>query len=49
MYRFFRTVTRLPATQLAEYTSPLQQQGFKLKARETFDWGLLRADCWQRS
>jgi ubiquinone/menaquinone biosynthesis C-methylase UbiE len=48
MYRFFRVVTRLPATQLADYTGPLQQQGFKLTARETFDWGLLRADCWQR-
>ncbi len=48
MYRFFRIMTRLPATRLADYTGPLQQQGFKLKARETFDWGLLRADCWQR-
>jgi len=48
MYRFFRTVTRLPATRLTDYTASLQRQGFKLTARETFDWGLLRADCWQR-
>lgn len=49
MYRFFRVVTRLPATRLTDYTKSLSEQGFKLTARETFDWGLLRADCWQRS
>lgn len=48
MYRFFRVMTRLPATRLTDCTGLLQQQGFKLTDRETFDWGLLRADCWQR-
>ncbi len=48
MYRFFRVVTRLPASHLVDYTERLQQQGFQLNARDTFEWGLLRADCWQR-
>lgn len=48
MYRFFRVVTRLPATHLAEYTERLHQQGFRLEKREHFEWGLLRADLWRR-
>ncbi len=47
MYRFFRVVTRLPASHLVDYTAHMQQNGFQLAARQTYDWGLLRADCWQ--
>lgn len=47
MYRFFRIVTRLPANQLVDYTPKLGQHGFRLVARETFEWGLLRSDHWQ--
>ncbi len=48
MYRFFRITTRLPASQLVDYTDRLQRQGFRLESREVFEWGLLRADLWRR-
>jgi SAM-dependent methyltransferase len=48
MYRFFRLVTRLPATELTVPDTFLQQNGFKLHEREVYDWGLLRSDWWQR-
>lgn len=47
MYRFFRVVTRLPASDLVDYTETLQQLGFHLAQRQTFEWGLLRADLWR--
>jgi len=48
MYRFFRVVTRLPASHLVDYTERLQRLGFRLESREVFEWGLLRADLWRR-
>jgi ubiquinone/menaquinone biosynthesis C-methylase UbiE len=48
MYRFFRVVTRLPASQLVEYTGDLQRLDFRLERRDVFEWGLLRADLWRR-
>jgi len=47
MYRFFTTVTRLPATALTAPDAFLERQGFKLRERQVHDWGLLRSDCWQ--
>jgi ubiquinone/menaquinone biosynthesis C-methylase UbiE len=47
MYRFFRVVTRLPATALISPEVFLERNGFKLRAREVRDWGLLHSDWWQ--
>jgi ubiquinone/menaquinone biosynthesis C-methylase UbiE len=47
MYRFFRVVTRLPATALISPDVFLERNGFKLRAREVHDWGLLHSDWWQ--
>lgn len=49
MYRFFRAVTRLPATELIPPDAFLSQQGFTLREREVYDWGLLHSDWWQRA
>jgi ubiquinone/menaquinone biosynthesis C-methylase UbiE len=48
MYRFFRVVTRLPATALTSPDVFLERNGFKLRERELRDWGLLHSDWWQR-
>ena len=48
MYRFFRVVTRLPASELISPDGFLQQHGFRLRECEAYDWGLLRSDWWQR-
>ena len=49
LYRFFRAATRLPATELISPDEFLAQEGFSLREREVYDWGLLRSDCWQRT
>ena len=49
LYRFFRAATRLPATELISPDEFLAQEGFSLREREVYDWGLLRSDCWQRA
>jgi ubiquinone/menaquinone biosynthesis C-methylase UbiE len=47
LYRFFRFTTRLPASTLTRPDAFLEQHGFKLRAREVYDWGLLHSDRWQ--
>ncbi len=48
MYFFFRRVVALPARRLSAPDHLLRAQGFQLIARRTYNWGLLRADVWQR-
>ena len=48
MYLFFRIVTRLPAHRLADPDPHLQRAGFQLRERRTYDWDLLKSDCWVR-
>jgi ubiquinone/menaquinone biosynthesis C-methylase UbiE len=48
MYRFFTIVTRLPAKELIDPASILEQNGFKLRARDVQDWDLLHSDWWQQ-
>lgn len=49
MYRFFRVVTRLPATALISPDVFLERNGFTLRERAVREWGLLHSDWWQRS
>ena len=49
MYRFFRVMTRLPATELTAPDAFLAEHGFALRERDVYDWGLLRSDWWQRA
>jgi len=49
MYAFFRAVTKLPARQWTAPDPWLNRHGFKLKARQVSEWGLLRSDWWQRA
>lgn len=49
MYRFFRVVTRLPASRLVSPDESLGRRGFKLRERKESEWGLLRSDWWQLS
>jgi SAM-dependent methyltransferase len=49
MYAFFRVVTRLPARRITDPADYLQAAGFALRGRRTSEWGLLRADWWQRA
>lgn len=48
MYGFFRFVTKLPARKLTPADEFLQENGFVLQQRETWDWGLLHADLWYK-
>jgi ubiquinone/menaquinone biosynthesis C-methylase UbiE len=48
MYTFFRFTTDIRARRLTPPDSFLAAQGFSLARRQTFDWGLLRADLWRR-
>jgi ubiquinone/menaquinone biosynthesis C-methylase UbiE len=48
LYRFFRVMTRLSAAELASPDAFITRQGFTLREREVYDWGLLRSDWWQR-
>jgi ubiquinone/menaquinone biosynthesis C-methylase UbiE len=47
LYRFFRMMTGLPASTLTPPDVFLEQQGFTLREREVYDWGLLYSDRWQ--
>ena len=49
MYFFFRRATRLAAVRLTPPDAFLQHSGFTLRERRPSDWGLLRADLWQRA
>jgi hypothetical protein len=49
MYRFFVLVTRLPARNLTMPDPELAANGFTLRERRVYDWGLLHADWWQRA
>lgn len=46
MYRFFRVVTKLSASQLACPDATLRENGFVLQKRRETEWGLLRSDLW---
>ncbi len=48
MYFFFRAVTGLSARKLTNPDALFQRHGFALRDRSVSDWGLLRADWWQR-
>ena len=48
MYAFFRIVTKLPARRLTPPDAELERQGFVLTGRHETEWGLLRADVWER-
>jgi SAM-dependent methyltransferase len=48
MYGFFRLVTRLPARRVTQPDGLLAAQGFELRRRQAFEWGLISADLWQR-
>jgi hypothetical protein len=48
MYWFFRRATALPAKKLAAPDAILARYGFELRARRTFEWGLLQSDLWVR-
>jgi ubiquinone/menaquinone biosynthesis C-methylase UbiE len=49
MYVFFRWAAGLPANRLTPPDSFLARQGFILRGRRTFDWGLLHSDVWVRA
>ena len=48
MYWFFRRATKLPAKDLTAPDTILARYGFELRARRTFEWGLLQSDLWAR-
>ncbi len=48
MYAFFRPVTGIRARRVTPPDSFLTASGFSLAGRRDYDWGLLRADLWQR-
>jgi hypothetical protein len=47
MCRFFRVVTRLPASELVSPDGILERNGFMLRERNVSEWGLLHSDWWQ--
>lgn len=47
MYAVFRLVTGLAASRLTPPDEALRAHGFRLRARRTFDQGLLHSDCWE--
>ncbi len=48
MYAFFRVATGLPAKWLTPPDEALNRSGFRLVERRTANFGLLRADLWER-
>jgi ubiquinone/menaquinone biosynthesis C-methylase UbiE len=48
MYRFFRVATGISARRLVAPDALLRRNGFELRRRVESEWGLLRADWWQR-
>jgi ubiquinone/menaquinone biosynthesis C-methylase UbiE len=49
MYWFFRWATNLSACKLTPPEGILARKGFELRARRTFEWGLLQSDWWVRA
>lgn len=47
MYRFFRLVTRLPASELTPPGPHFTQLGFQRQDRQEFEWGLIVSEVWQ--
>ncbi len=48
LYRFFRVVTRLPASSLVCPAPCLESEGFHLHHRRDMEWGLLTSQWWRR-
>lgn len=48
MYAFFRPITGIRARRVTEPDELLRARGFTLARRRTSEWGLLRADWWER-
>lgn len=48
MYWFFRGVTGISAREIVLPDSRLQLHGFRLLARQRFDWGLIVSELWTR-
>jgi len=48
MYLFFRWATGIAARKLPEVDNLLGRQGFVLRERRVFEWGLLQSDLWGR-
>jgi ubiquinone/menaquinone biosynthesis C-methylase UbiE len=49
MYVFFRWATGIAAEKLPVVDGLMEKQGFVLRSRRMFEWGLLRSDLWARS
>ena len=49
MYRFFRSVTNLPASALTPPQDFLRKSHFTRLSHREFEWGLLYAELWQRN
>ena len=49
MYAFFRKTTQLNARTLTDPDEYLEDSGFELRERRTYDWGLMQADVWQHT
>ncbi len=47
-YGFFRVATGLRARQLPDYAPELARHGFVRRDRQSFEWGLLHAEWWER-
>ena len=48
MYLFFRWATGIAAQKLPKVDNVLERQGFVLRERQVFEWGLLQSDLWDR-
>lgn len=48
MYWFFRHTADLPAKELTAPDAVMARHGFEMRARQTFEWGLLHSDLWVR-
>jgi len=48
MYLFFRSAVGLPAGRLTPPDGILVRNGFALRERRVFEWGLLHSDVWER-
>ncbi len=47
MYRYFRWVTKIPATHLVSPYPALQRNGLQLRESRLTEWKLLHSDLWQ--
>jgi ubiquinone/menaquinone biosynthesis C-methylase UbiE len=48
MYAFFRRITKVRARRVTDPAPLLVANGFELAGRKSAEWGLLRADRWER-